>query len=298
MNATRHEARAAAVLLLPAVAALSVFYYYPIAQSAIYSFFDLRYSTNWLAAPFVGLANYAAGLTNPQFWSAFRFTALFTIGAVFLDFWIGMIFAAATFWVHKRVRPILRAIIIIPWAIPNVIQASIWRWLLDTDVGLIGDLLVKTGLVEAPPLFLSNHVLAMVSVVWAYVWKGSAISAIFLMAGLATVPRELHESARIDGAGPLRRFFSVTIPVMLPTIFVTLLFRTRDALRVFDMIFGLTRGGPGNATETLSTFTYKVYFSFNRYGEGSAYAIITFLVIFAVSAVYLRQVRHNFHARD
>jgi ABC-type sugar transport system permease subunit len=138
----------------------------------------------------------------------------------------------------------------------------------------------------------------MVSVVWAYVWKGSAISAIFLMAGLATVPRELHESARIDGAGPLRRFFSVTIPVMLPTIFVTLLFRTRDALRVFDMIFGLTRGGPGNATETLSTFTYKVYFSFNRYGEGSAYAIITFLLIFAVSILYLRQVSHRFHARD
>lgn len=298
MNATRHEARAAAALLLPAVVALAVFYYYPIAQSAIYSFFDLRYSTDWLASPFVGFANYVAGLTNPEFWSAFRFTTLFTLGAVFLDFWIGMLFAVATFWVHRRVRPVLRAIIIIPWAIPNVIQASIWRWLLNSDVGLIGDLLVRAGLVETSPLFLSNQTLAMVSVIWAYVWKGSAISAIFLMAGLATVPRELHESARIDGAGALRRFVAVTVPVMLPTIFVTLLFRTRDALRVFDMIFGLTRGGPGNATETLSTFTYKVYFSFNRYGEGSAYAIITFLVIFAVSAVYLRQVSHRFHARE
>ena len=297
MNTTRDENRAAIALLVPAVAALSVFYYYPIAQSAIYSFFDLRYSTDWLAAPFVGLGNYVTGLSNPEFWSAFRFTALFTAGAVFLDFWIGMVFAAATFWVHRKVRPILRAIIIIPWAIPNVIQASIWRWLLDTDVGLIGDLFVRAGLTETPPLFLSNQTLAMVSVVWAYVWKGSAVSAIFLMAGLATVPDELHQAARIDGAGPLRRFFSITIPVMLPTIFVTLLFRTRDALRVFDMIFGLTQGGPGNATETLSTFAYKVYFSFNRYGEGSAYAIITFLVIFAVSAIYLRQVSHRFHAR-
>ncbi len=297
MKAYHHEGRVAAVLLFPAAAALFVFYYYPIAQSAIYSVYDLRYTTDWLEAPFVGFGNYAVALTQPEFWSAFRFTALFTVGAVFLDFWIGMIFAAATFWVHRRMRALLRAIIIIPWAIPNVIQASIWRWLLDTDVGLIGDLMVRTGLVESPPLFLSNQALAMISVVWAYVWKGSAISAIFLMAGLATVPHELHESARIDGAGPLRRFFSVTFPVILPTIFVTLLFRTRDALRVFDMIFGLTQGGPGNATETLSTFTYKVYFSFNRYGEGSAYAIITFLVIFAVSAVYLRQVSHRFHAR-
>jgi ABC-type sugar transport system permease subunit len=297
MNSTRHEARTAAALLFPAVAALSVFYYYPIAQSAIYSFFDLRYSTDWLAEPFIGFANYVEGLSNPQFWSAFRFTALFTAGAVFLDFWIGMLFATATFWVHPKVRPALRAIIIIPWAIPNVIQASIWRWLLDTDVGLVGDLLVRAGVVASPPLFLSNQTLAMVSVVWAYVWKGAAISAIFLMAGLATVPKELHESARMDGAGALRRLFAVTMPVMLPTIFVTLLFRTRDALRVFDMIYGLTGGGPGNATETLSTFTYKVYFSFNRYGEGSAYAIITFLVIFAVSAVYLKQVSHRFHAR-
>ncbi|MFO8064471.1 MAG: sugar ABC transporter permease [Spirochaetia bacterium] len=297
MKAYHHEGRVAAVLLFPAAAALFVFYYYPIAQSAIYSVYDLRYTTDWLEAPFVGFGNYAVALTQPEFWSAFRFTALFTVGAVFLDFWIGMIFAAATFWVHRRMRALLRAIIIIPWAIPNVIQASIWRWLLDTDVGLIGDLMVRSGLVESPPLFLSNQALAMISVVWAYVWKGSAISAIFLMAGLATVPHELHESARIDGAGPLRRFFSVTFPVILPTIFVTLLFRTRDALRVFDMIFGLTQGGPGNATETLSTFTYKVYFSFNRYGEGSAYAIITFLVIFAVSAVYLRQVSHRFHAR-
>lgn len=298
MKAAHREGRVAAVLLFPAAAALFIFYYYPVAQSAIYSLFDLRYSTDWLRAPFVGFGNYLVALTQPEFWSAFRFTALFTVGAVFLDFWIGMLFAAATFWVHRSVRTLLRAIIIIPWAIPNVIQASIWRWLLDTDVGLIGDLMVRSGLVDSPPLFLTNQALAMVSVVWAYVWKGSAISAIFLMAGLATIPRELHESARIDGAGALRRFFAVTIPVMVPTIVVTLLFRTRDALRVFDIIFGLTQGGPGNATETLSTFTYKIYFSFNRYGEGSAYAIITFLIIFAVSAVYLRQVSHRFHARE
>jgi ABC-type sugar transport system permease subunit len=101
----------------------------------------------------------------------------------------------------------------------------------------------------------------------------------------------------MDGAGPLRRFFSVTLPVMTPTVLVTLMFRSRDALRVFDMIYGLTGGGPGNATETLSTFTYKVYFRFNQYGEGSAFAIISFLIVFAVSVLYIARGVSRFDAQ-
>jgi ABC-type sugar transport system permease subunit len=114
------------------------------------------------------------------------------------------------------------------------------------------------------------------------------------MAGLATIPKELSESARMDGAGRLRRFFSITLPVMWPTVFVALLYRTRDALRVFDVVFGLTRGGPGNATETLSTLAYRTYFSFNQYGMGSAYAIITFVLVLSVSLIYLRRIVRAF----
>ena len=278
----------------PPLFGVAVFYFYPIFQSAIYSLFRLEYSTAWLSAPFVGLQNYADVLTSPSFLQALFFTLGFTVVVVALDLSLGMVLAVASFWVHPKLRAAFRALIIIPWAIPNVIQASLWRWLLNAEVGVIGDLLVRTGLVAEPPLFLANEWLAGLSLVVVYSWKGAAISSIFLMAGLATIPKELSESARMDGAGRLRRFFSITLPVMWPTVFVALLYRTRDALRVFDVVFGLTRGGPGNATETLSTLAYRTYFSFNQYGMGSSYAIITFALVLSVSLVYLRRIVRAF----
>jgi ABC-type sugar transport system permease subunit len=291
------EQRLAIALLVPATLALLAFYYVPAGQSAIYSFFGLRFSLSLTADAFVGFGNYGEALTSPEFWGALAFTLFFTVCAVGLDLSIGMLFALAGYWVHKRLRSLLRAIIIIPWAIPTVIQASIWRWMFNTDVGLIGDLLVRSGLTSSPPLFLVDSRLAFVAVVWAYVWKGASISAIFCMAGLATVPRELQEAARIDGANRLRTFFSVTIPTMLPVLIVALIFRTRDALRVFDVVFGLTRGGPGGSTETLSTLTYKTYFGFNQFGLGSAYAMISFVIIFSVAVAYLYRVRHQLSAQ-
>lgn len=290
--------RLATALLLPAIVALGIFYYAPVLQSAVFSLFELRFTLSLSGGAFLALGNYLDALTNPSFWRALGFTLLFTICAVALDLSFGMLFALATFWVDRRLRNLLRAIIIVPWAIPNVIQASIWRWLFNSDVGLIGDLLVRSGLTETPPLFLVNANLAFVALIWAYVWKGASISAIFCMAGLATVGRDLVEAGRIDGAGPFRRFFSITLPTMLPVLSVAVIFRTRDALRVFDVVFGLTRGGPGGATETLSTITYKTYFSFNDFGLGSAYAIISFILIFSVAVVYLYRIRNQLSARE
>lgn len=285
------EVQLATLLLLPSLIALGIFYYAPILQSSLFSLFDLQFTLNLDAENFAGLGNYVAAFTNREFWNALVFTLLFAIVAITLDLSIGMLFALATFWVDRRLRNVLRAIIIIPWAIPEVIQAAVWRWLFNTDVGLIGDILVRLGLTETPPLFLANPRLALVAIVWAYVWKGAAISSIFCMAGLSMVPDELTEAATIDGAGPVRRFFSITLPVMSPVLFVALIFRSRDALRLFDLVFGLTGGGPGGSTDTLSTITYKTYFSFNQYGLGSAYAMISFVLIFAVVLIYLLRLR-------
>ncbi len=278
--------------------ALLLFYYLPVGQSSVYSLFDLQFSLDLSRASFAGLSNYGAALASTEFWGALVFTLAFAVVAVTLDLSLGMLFALASFWVHRRLRWVLRAIIIIPWAIPNVIQASIWRWMFNTDVGLIGDMLVRLGLAETPPLFLVNTTLAFIAIVWAYVWKGAAISAIFCMAGLATVPHELQEAARIDGAGVFTRFFRVTLPVMMPVLAVALIFRTRDALRVFDLVFGLTGGGPGGSTETLSTITYKTYFSFSQYGLGSAFAMISFVLIFSVAVVYLVRIRSQLSAQE
>lgn len=287
----------AVLFLIPAFLALAVFLYYPIVQTGLYSLFELNYTTNLARGTFVGLGNYASVLSSRQFWGSMGFTLYFTLMAVSLEFAIGLAMALATFWVVPPLRGILRAIIVVPWAIPAIIQASIWKWLYNSDVGLIGDVLVRLGLVDQPPLFLADPQLAGLSVIVAYVWKGASIAAIFLMGGLAMVPPHLIDAAQVDGAGPWLRLRRITLPLILPTILVTLLFRTIDALRVFDIVYGLTNGGPGNTTETISSFAYKFYFKFSQFGTGSAYAIVIFLAVMALSYLYIRRIQPHLRFR-
>lgn len=298
MLAKRTDTRIGIVLVLPAILALLVFNYYPILQTGIYTFFDLDSTTDWLAAPFVGLENYAEVMASGQFWYTFGFTVGFTVVVVILDLTLGMALAMATFYVPRRMRGILRAVIIVPWAIPKVIQAAMWRWMLNSEVGPIGDLLVRIGLVDEPPLFLVDQFLAMGSVFLAYSWKGASIAAFFMMGGLALIPRDVMESAKVDGARPMRRFFSITLPMLMPTIYVALLYRSQDALRVFDVIYGLTGGGPGTATDTLSSFAYTSYFRYAQFGQGSTYAVVTFILVAAVGIFYIGRVRKNFSFKE
>ena len=291
------ESQVALLFLVPAVVALLLFMYYPIVQTLIFSLFDLDHTTDWLNAPFAGLQNYVQVFRSEQFRSSLGFTLGFTVVSVLLQFWIGLALALATIWVITRLRGSLRAIIILPWAIPGIIHASMWKWIFNTDVGIVGDLLVNLGLVAEPPLFLANPTLAMASVVIAYVWKASAVTAIFLMGGLALVPDELHDAAKVDGARAWRRFWTITLPLVMPTILVTLLFRTMDALRIFDIVYGLTGGGPGTTTETLSSFAYKFYFSYAQFGKGSAYAMVTFVLVVSVSIFYIKRVQGRFRFR-
>jgi ABC-type sugar transport system permease subunit len=295
---TLREPAIAVLFLIPAFIGLMIFLYYPIAQTIIYSFYDLDHTTKWLEEQFIWFDNYRNVFQSEQFWLSLRFTLLFSISSVFLQFWIGMGMALATLWVLPRLRGVLRAIIIIPWAIPQIIQASMWKWLYNTDVGLIGDLLVRTGLLDKPPLFLADPQLAMVSVIVAHVWKASAVTSIFLMAGLAMVPDHLHDAAKVDGARAWMRFWHITLPMMMPTILVTLLFRTMDALRTFDIIYGLTGGGPGTTTDVLSSFAYKYYFGFVRYGAGSAYAMVTFVLVMALSLFYMKRIQPHLAFRE
>lgn len=298
MIAKRLETRIGVALVIPAILGLLVFNYYPIVQSAVYTLFDLDSTTDVASAEFVGLRNYTRVMGSGEFWRTFSFTVGFTVVVVALDLTLGMLLALATFYVPKGMRGALRAVIIIPWAIPKVIQASMWRWMLNGEVGPIGDLLVRTGLVEEPPLFLADQALAMGSVFLAYTWKGASIAAFFMMGGLALIPRDVMESARVDGARALRRFFSITLPMLLPTVYVALLYRSQDALRVFDVIYGLTGGGPGATTETLSSFAYTSYFRYARFGQGSTYAVVTFVLVAAVGVFYIGRVRKRFSFRE
>ncbi|MGJ3240553.1 MAG: carbohydrate ABC transporter permease [Anaerolineae bacterium] len=282
------ESALAILFVLPALLMVCLFLYYPIGQTLIFSLYDLRFTTELTSERFIGLGNYQAVWDNSAFWRSLRFTLYFVAMSISLEFVIGMAMAMATFFVAKPLRALLRVIIIIPWAIPPIIHAALFRWLFNSDVGLFGQILVNLGIVSEPPLFLFEPVLAANSVVFAYVWKSSAITSIFFMSGLAIIPDSLHEAAQVDGARSWMRFRYITLPLLVPTIITTLLFRTIDAFRAFDIVYGLTQGTGG--TEVLSYFAYQFYFRFNQFGAGSAYALVTFVLVMTLSFFYIRRV--------
>jgi ABC-type sugar transport system permease subunit len=289
---TLREPELALLFILPAVIGILLFYYYQIAQTIIYSFHDLDHTSNWNRENFIGLQNYVTVLTSKNFLAALGFTLYFTILAVFLEFWIGLGMAMTTFWVGKHLTGILRSVIIIPWAIPAIISAAIWKWFFNADVGF-GSLLVQWGLLRQVPLFLVDPFLARHAVILADVWKMSSMIAILMIGGLAIIPQDIYDAAKVDGARGFLRFRRLTLPLLSPTIAVALLFRAMDAIRTFDLVYGLTKGGPGVTTETLSLAAYKYYFSRAQFGVGSAYGVVVFLLVLFLGFFYLNRIRRN-----
>jgi len=293
MKIRLREPTMAWLFLIPAFVGVVLFLYYPLVQTMIYSFFDLHRTVDWLHQPFVGLDNYYLVVTSSSFRSSFSFTLYFTVVSVSVELCLGLGMAIATFWVPRRLAGILRAALVTPWAIPPMVSAMLWKWLFHGDAGLFGYLLTASGLLSEPPPFLTDPAWAKHSVILAEVWKNSSIVAIILLAGLAGIPQDIYDAAKIDGARAWFRFRRVTLPMLLPSILVATLFRVIEGLRMFDLVFGLTGGGPGKATDTLSTFAYKFYFTYSRFGLGSSYAMVIFALIIAFIVVYVNRIRRN-----
>jgi ABC-type sugar transport system permease subunit len=287
-----YEPELALLFILPAVLGIILFYYYQIGQTIIYSFHELDHTTKWTAENFVGLQNYVSVLSSKNFLTALGFTLYFTIVAVFFEFWIGLGMAMTTFWVPKPFAGPLRSVIIIPWAIAPIISAAIWRWFFNADVGL-GSLLVQWGLLKQVPLFLVDPTLARHAVILADVWKMSSMIAILMIGGLSIIPQDIYDAAKVDGARGFYRFRRLTLPLLAPTIAVALLFRAMDAIRTFDLIYGLTKGGPGVTTETLSSLAYKFYFSRAQFGLGSAYGMAVLVLVLFLGFFYVSRLRKN-----
>lgn len=288
----------AVLFIIPALIFVTLFMYYPIIQTFIYSLFDLHRTADWLHAEFVGLQNYITVMKSQAFRNAIGFTLYYTVMTVFFELIIGLGMALATFSVHPRLRGILRAVLVVPWAIPPIVSAMLWRWLLHPDAGVFGYVLTATGLVSKPPAFLTNPVLAVHSIIAASVWKNAPMMGILLLAGLASIPQDIYDAAKVDGARSWFRFRRVTLPLLLPTILVTVLFRSLWALRMFEESYALTGGGPGTTTDTLSTFAYKYFFTYARFGVGSAYAIVIFLMVVMVAIVYINRVKGNLRFKE
>jgi len=261
----------------------------PILITFTYSF-QYRVLTDPLNIHFVGLDNYIKLLTDPSFWEVFKNTAVFAILSMTVELFVGL--TAALFMNSaKRYVGIIRTIILIPWAIPGIIIAYMFSFMFNDQLSVINVILEGLGLIDNPITFLANKHWAMFVVVVADTWKQFPYIALMLLAGLQTIPKELYESASVDGAGTIQQFFKITLPNLKGIILIVLLFRTMGAIRIFDIIYGITGGGPANSTATLLYKAYKYIFGDMNFGLGSAISIIITLMIMILSFVYIRTLK-------
>ncbi len=286
-GARLHEARLAWLFVLPALGVILLIAIFPLGYTILESLHvhDLRMP--WRGRPFIGLANYGEALTDPRFVGAVGHTLIFTGGSVSLELVFGLVLALALDRVWRG-RGLVRAAVLVPWAIPTVVSALLWRFMFDSQAGIANALLMDVGLMRTPFVWFIHETAAWVPLILADVWKMTPFVALLFLAGLQNIDRGLYEAARIDGANAWCRFRHITLPLLKPALLVALVFRTLDAFRVFDLVWVMTSGGPGTATEPVALYTFDALLQNLRFGYGSALSVLVFLFAFALAAVYIR----------
>jgi multiple sugar transport system permease protein len=235
---------------------------------------------------FIGLGHYGFLATDARFWSALRVTVTFTIASVGLELLLGLGVALALRGQRVGRRTAL-ALLLLAWALPGVVTARLFEWLYHPAAGLV-------NLVLGLPLnWLGDPLLALPALVFADVWRTMPFVALFCYARLLTIPHAVYEAAAVDGAARFATFRFITLPLLAPVLLVTLLFRTLDALRAFDLMFVLTGGGPAGMTETLTVYAYRSLFQTLRLGFGSAIGVVVFVLVMVVAAAYLTVLRRQ-----
>ena len=265
--------------IIPALTLLSLITIYPIIYVLYLSLHRRLLIFN--ISKFVGIENYLFLLNDNRFWNALKNTVYFTVVSVSLELLIGL-FVAVLLNRAFMLKGLMRAVILIPWAIPTVVSAKMWEWIYNTDFGILNYIFgIKIN-------WLGSPFWAMNAAIFMDVWKTTPFVVILLIAGLQVIPHELYQAARIDGAGGWTIFRRITLPLLKPVILVVLIFRTFDAFRVFDAVYVLTGGGPANTTETLSIYAYKVLFQTLQFGYGSTLSVVVFLCTGIISIFYIR----------
>jgi multiple sugar transport system permease protein len=274
------------VLNAPALIAIFLLAGYPILHSAWISLhkFNLKRPNVFR---FIGLENYTDILQSPEFWSALWITVQFTVMVVTLVAILGVLVALLLNQSFPG-RGLLRTLILLPWAIPPVVNGLMWQWIYDSKIGALNGLLTTIGAIREYRGWLSEPVSALVALVSADVWNTLPLAVILLLAALQRIPPELYEAARMDGAGRLQTFWYVTFPWIAQVLLVVLILQTLAAIRAFDIIYVLTGGGPGTATTTLTWQTYLTTFDSLDFGRGNAYAYTVSLITFGFAVVYFR----------
>jgi multiple sugar transport system permease protein len=274
--------------LLPAVLFIAVFQLYPMVEVFRMSLTDMDLITT--GESYVGLDNYRQLLGSDQFYSTLEVTVIYAVASILLQLGLGLGLAVAIdYGVRRGLRGplVTRVTVLSAWIVPGIIIGLVWKiMLLETDVGVVNNALGRLGFDIVP--FLSDAQMALFSVVLAGAWRGTAFSMIMFYAGLKRVPDQLYEAAKIDGAGPLARFRHVTLPQLKPVLFVVTILVTIYSLNSFDLIFALTNGGPGRATEVIALSMYKTAFDGYQMGMAAATAVVLLVMTLGITAVYIK----------
>ena len=288
----RAEMRLAWLLVTPALTVILLVSLAPIVITgweALHSH-DLRLP--WLGRPFIGVANFVEAANDARFGAAVFHTVVFALISVPLELMLGL---ALAMMMHSAVRgrALIRLSALLPWAIPTVVAALLWRFMFEAQTGIVAASFRTFGLAGPAFDWFVHPIAAWVPIIAADVWKTTPFVAMLLLAGLQTIDPAIGEAAQIDGAGPVRRFLTITLPLLTPAFVVAAAFRMLDALRLFDLAYVLTGGGPGTATEPLSLYAFIALMQRLRFGYGSALSVTVFLLTFAFALVWVRALERS-----
>jgi len=286
LSLRKQDARFAWLLLAPSILIILGVTLWPIISTFILSFFNAQTGLNQVRT-FVGFGNYIEMLKDQTFWDTIGRTLYFTVVSVGLELILGLAIAQLVHS-HPWGWKFLRFSLIIPWAVPTIVNGAMWRWIYSADFGALNGLLMQLGLIKHYIAWLTLPNMAMPLVILADVWHMMPFVALILQAALATLPEELDEAAAVDGANAWQRFWKIRIPLLRPAILVALIARTVDAFRVFDIVYIITNGGPASKTMTITYLTYLNTFSYGKQGMGAALSFLISFFVLIMAFVYIR----------
>jgi ABC-type sugar transport system permease subunit len=277
---SRRDTRLGWVLVSPALAVTMLIALLPVAITAWDALHRRDLRLPWLGHPFVGMDNFADAVRDPRFVDALIHTMAFAAVTVPIELALGV--ALALVMRHAgRLAGLVRVTTLLPWAIPTVVAALVWRFMFDPQAGVLTAILRDAGMLGLQTDLFVHPLTAWIPIVTADVWKTTPFVAVLILTGLHTIDPQLYEAARVDGASPSRQFMTITLPLLVPVLIVAGTFRALDAIRLFDLPYVVTGGGPGSATEPLSLYAFVVLMQQLRFGYGSALSVIVFVVALA-----------------
>lgn len=271
--------------LTPALLFLLIFMLYPVAQEILLSFQDYNLSKPWKRG-FIGLGNYGTIIKDPLFWLSLKNSIFWVAGSVSIQFCIGLIIALILNQKFKG-RNFFRTVSLLPWAMSGVLTALMWRWIYHGQIGVLNAILLKIGLINRPRGWLSEAQLAMPSLIFANVWKGTPFFIVTMLAALQSIPPELYEAADIDGANGWQSFRYITFPLIKGMIIITTLLRSIWTFNYVDIIYVMTGGGPAHKTQTLAVYIFNTAFTLTNFGYGAALATVLVAILMIFTVIYL-----------